>query len=420
LKWKDREYIYIIPFIILALYLRFRFYFFLKSSGTTLSQSLDSQWYLDYAYSLMTTWKIGHSMDDIMYIGYNLLLTLLLAIVKTPDAVIVIQIIVGACSVLFVYEIARILFNRLTAMIASYIYAYSWNTYVWSMYILTDSFFISLLLFNVFLLVKFMETKAKGYRILFIITTLYLLVFRPTGIVAIAFILVYVMLQLPKGLIVDWVKRHKKVLLSSFAVLAVGSVTLLLSGKLDTLIASMQFNAKKVLYNIYARGWIYDKPSSFDYFYRPNYDINILNSLIVSFLVNNADHILILYGRRMIAFLGMWVYKVNLTTLYGIKWFFKEAIPTGLFLFGTAAALFSKQFRRMSIVWLVFAAVFVFCIIFFIDGMYRYKAPSLPFIAIIAAYGAERVLYCAYAITKLVVKRCYLLYKSKFGGTRSA
>jgi hypothetical protein len=37
-------------------------------------------------------------------------------------------------------------------------------------------------------------------------------------------------------------------------------------------------------------------------------------------------------------------------------------------------------------------AVYIFCIVLFIDGLYRYRAPGIPFIAIAVAYGADRVI----------------------------
>jgi hypothetical protein len=148
-----------------------------------------------------------------------------------------------------------------------------------------------------------------------------------------------------------------------------------------------------VLYNIYAKGWIYDKPTAYDYFFKPDYTINVFNSLTISFFANNWDHVFILYVKRMIAFLGKWVWEINLKSLPGIIQFVEDALPTALFLTGTIAAIANRQFRRASILWLIILAVFSFCVLVFIDWMYRYRAPATPFIAIVAAYGAERILH---------------------------
>ena len=293
------------------------------------------------------------------------------------------------------------LFNKVTAILASYFYCYySWGITLWSMYILADSFFISLLLLCVYFLLLFMESNKGIYKLLFIMTLLYMLVFKPTGIISVGFIMVYLVINLHRKTIVDFVKKNR-LALGAFVTAAVAvGLYLYIGNKLDPLISSMQFNAKKVLYNIYAKGWIYDRPSSHDHFYRPDYMINIGNSLIVSFVINNWDHIVIVYGKRIIAFLGRWVWEIDLTSKRGVLRFAKNILPTVLFLVGTAFAIKNRLFRQASIVWLMIFGVFVFCILFFIDGMYRYRTPAIPFIAIAVAYGADRVIHSAILIAK--------------------
>ncbi len=402
---------YLIPLVALSLYIRLRFYFWLMESRFPLAQSPDTQWYLDYAHALLRDFKISLHMNDILYMGYNLLLTLLLAILKETDYILFVQALVASICVILVYKITRMLFNRTTAFIASMFYSLSYSITLWSMYILSDSFFVSLLLLNVFLLLKAWESPKKRYKVLFGLTSLYMLIFRPSGIITFAFIAIYIFIRMDKKKLKQWIVRYRIALGSTLAACIAAGLFLLLSGKLTPFFDSLQMNAKMVLYNVYAKGWIYDHPFKHDVPFKPDYRINILNSLILSFIINNWDHILVLYGKRVLAFIGQWIWATNVTILPGFIKFCWKMVPTGLVLLGTIAAFWTKKFVKASIVWLIILAVFLFCIIFFIDGLYRYKAPAMPFLAIAAAYGAERVIFVViYSAKKLTGK---LLWKKE-------
>jgi 4-amino-4-deoxy-L-arabinose transferase-like glycosyltransferase len=348
----------------------------------------------------MAHFKVGLDMNDVLYIGYNVLLTLMLAVFKDPIAIIFIQVITASLSVILVYKISKLIFNRMTAVIASLLYAYSWDITLWSTYILTDSFFISLLLLSVFCLLKFYESGKNVYKILFIVTAIYMLIFRPAGIVTVSFIMVYVLINLNRATLLGFFKRYKYVIGGVLVVAVISCLFVFTSNKLDPLIASLQFNAKKVLYNIYATGWLFDKASPYDHKYRPDYTINIFNSLILSFIVNNWDHILMICGRRALALLGRWVFTIDLTTIRGVLRFGWYSLPVIMFLIGTFAAIRNGLSKKASILWLAILASCVFCVIFFIDSMYRYRAPALPFVFIAAAYGADRVIQFIILVTK--------------------
>jgi 4-amino-4-deoxy-L-arabinose transferase-like glycosyltransferase len=361
----------------------------LPKIGQPYPDALDSQWYMEYARSMLEHFQIGKDMNDILYIGYNMTLTLLVAIFKQPERILFVQGIIAGLSIFFLFQIARMLFNRTTAVIACYYYAYSWDITFWSVYLLSDSLFISLLLMCVYFLLKSRQSPKRRYKVLFILSLIYLLVFRPMGIITAFFIVVYVLICIPKARMLHFLRKYVWGIVGVLA-LGIGAFLYLLFGhSLDPLIASMQFNAKKVLYNIYANGWIYDKPNAYDHPFRPNYEINILNSLILSFIINNWDHIVVIYVKRAIAFIGFWVWMTDLHTLAGIKMFFVKLLPTLFFFLGTLFAIWNRVFRQSSIVWLNIFTVFIFCVIFFIDGFYRYKAPSIPFIYITIAYGID-------------------------------
>ncbi|MEF3304693.1 glycosyltransferase family 39 protein [Paenibacillus sp. GYB003] len=402
-KLKHRDFVLLVPLVALSLYVRLRYFFFLASSGKGFPDAADSQWYLAYARSLMTDFKIGLHMNDLLYFGYNMLLTVLLMLFKDPVAILFIQAVTAGLSVILVFKIARMLFNRTTAVIASILYGYSWDITLWTTYILTDSFFISLLLLCVFLLLKSFESGKTAYKALFVASAAYLFIFRPTGILSLLFILIYIAIRMDKPKALRFVRRHKYTLGGIAAALVAVGAYALFGGKLAPLVQSLQYNAKLVLYNIYARGWVYDQPTPGAIFYKPDYTIDIGNSLILSFLVHNWDHVAAIYARRVVAFLGRWVWLTDLSTFGGIKTFVSNMVPTALFVAGFVASIVNGIFKKASIVWLCILAIFIFCIVLFIDGMYRYRAPSIPFIAIAVAYGADSVARAAFAIGKKAI-----------------
>jgi len=381
-----------IPLVLLTLAKTMGYFFWRLFSGQGIYQSDDSKWYLEYANGLIANFTVGLHMNDILYLGYNMLLTLLLAVFKDPIVVVFLQGVAGSLSVIFVYKIACMLFNRATAIIASVFYCFMCDISLWAMYILSDSFFVSLLLLCVYLLLMAWESNDQKYTILFIITSLYMLVFRPTGIAMMIVMLIYVTIRLERKKKVYFLKKYWLFIGGFLATAIAGCIYLYTNHKLDPLIQSLQFNAKCVLYNVYAKGWIYDKSTAYDYLFSPDYSITVNNSLILSFIINNWEHIFTIYLRRAAAFLGTWVWETNLYTIFGILSFAGNLFPTVLFATGTIAAIVNRQFRKASILWLLILAVFAFCIVLFIDAMYRYRFPAMPFIAIVTAYGVERII----------------------------
>lgn len=392
-KYKDRDNFFIILFVVLMLEKTFRHIIWLLHFGQGLPQTADSNWYITYAGALTQNLKDGLDINDVLYFGYNILLSLLLDIFGDPVAVVFIQAIIAGLSVILVYKIAHVLFNRTTAIIASFFYYNAWDITLWSLYILSDSFFVSLLLLCVYLLLMALESNKKKYKVLFLLASIYMLFFRPTGVVAMAVMLIYVALRLDRKIVADFFAKYRLAIVGGVLAVAALGVYFYSSGKGAPFITSLQYNLKMVLYNVYARGWIYDKPTVLNHFFNPDYTVDVCDSLVLSFIVNNWEHILVIYAKRAVAFLGVWVLEANFRSLIGIISIIVHLLPTALFLLGTAAAIKYGRFRRASILWLIILAVFVFCIFLFIDSMYRYRFPAIPFIAIVAAFGAERIIH---------------------------
>lgn len=388
-KYKNEDIFYLVPIVLLSLG-RIVGEFFIRLSTKGFPVTDDSLWYLNYARNLLVDFKIGMSINDLLYLSYNLLLAGLLAIFKEPETIIFIQGVVAGLSVILVYKIALMIFNRTTAIIASLMYGLGYELAHWAMFILTDSFFVSLLLVVVYLLLMAVKTKATKYKVAVVASSLYMLLFRPTGCVSLFFMLIYLLIVLPRAILFNFVKKYA-LPLTTLVVLAIAlPVYAFSTGKLDPLIESLAYNGKLVLYNIYAFGWVHDIPSTYDYYFDPNYEIDKFDSLICSFLINNWSDILVLYYRRAIIFLGNWPLCLRITGIRSFILYFSNALPALLFFLGLVWSVVNKKMKDSSILWLMVLAIFIFCVVLFIDSMYRYRMPAMPFISIISAYGLEQ------------------------------
>lgn len=392
LRFRDQELIFLAPLALLIIAKNMLYLAWLLFSGRGLPQSDDGKWYINYAGAFLENLRDGLDINDILYFGYNALLSALLTVFQDPVAVIVLQGITAGLGVILVYKIAAMLFNLKTAVIASIFYACIYEFTRWSLYILSDSFFVSLLLLCVYLLLMAMQTQEERYRRLFLAAALYLVIFRPTGVVIMAFVALAVLLQLDRRTLTLFFTRHRR-WIGAVAMLILAALTYLyINNKMAVFFHSMQVEVQKVLYDIYAKGWVYDKSTPFDHVYRADYALTVQDSAILSFIFNNWENILILCAKRAVAFFGTWVWDANFRSVLGILSAAINLVPAFLFLTGTVLAIRNGLFKRASIIWMPIVAVYLFCVVLFIDAMYRYQFPALPFIAIVAAYGTERIL----------------------------
>ena len=391
-KIRDWKYITLVPLVILSCWRIISFPVWLVHSKRGLPSSPDGDWYLNHSRSMLDNFAISLNMNEILYLGYNLLLTALLAIFKDPVTVIYIQALTASLAVIFVYLIAWTLFNQRTAIIASLLYLYNWEVTFWSTYLISDSFFVSLLIVCVYLLIRAVDSRRTSYISAFAIMALYMSLFRPAGIVIFLCMLLYVLSRMGRKSISAFWTKHRTILLGFAAFVILGLGLLYSRHVFDGFFASLQYNAKLVLYNLYAKGRVYDIATAYDYFYRPDYTIDIMDSLVFSFFIHNWDAVVILFFRRAVAFFGTWAWDNNLRNVADYLFFSFRLLPAFLFSVGTIAAVRNHIIGRAAILWWIVFAVFVFCILLFIDAMYRYRFPAMPFIGIIAAYGLDRLI----------------------------
>lgn len=396
-----QDYIWMLLLLILSFYRYITYFLTVKNSPAGFPVTEDSIWYLDYARQMLHNFSLGTSVNDILYLGYNMLLVALLAICKSPQTVLFAQVITTSLGVVLIYQIALMLFNRTTALLAGLMYAFSLDLNIWTVYLLSDSFFTTLLLLNTFLWLKYFQTDKRVYKIFAWLGLVWLMLFRPNGIITVLFLAPYI-LHNTYGFARLWrlIKKYSKQLTllvaSGFIVLAF----LLYSGKLSGFCNSFHFNIKLLLYNVYAKGWIYDISTPYDHQWRPNYTI-IGDYELLSFVYYNWPDILIMMKKKALAFLGYWVVYSN--PIYKLSMFI-FSIPTIFFAIGTLGCIIERKFDRASILYCIIASVFIFCVIFFIDNMYRYRLPAMPAIYIITAYGIYYAFETVYVACRKLVK----------------
>lgn len=377
----------ILVLVTMSLLPRVVYYFYNLISEGGLPQAHDTQWYLEHAQLLISQRHIDFDFNGVFYLSYYSLLALLLLIFKTPAAVVFVQMLINAFSVILAYKITLMLFNRRTAVITGMIYAFLWPMIFWSIYIITDSLFISLLLLQVYFLLKAFEERKRVYGYSFFFTSLYMIFFRPTGIITLTFLCMYIIINLE---LKSYVNRHKAFVLCVGILAAATFLYLAGSTILSPLKESLYNNMRWLLLDNYAHGRIYDIPTPYDYSFNAVTDTNIFNNFIVSFFVNNGKHIVILYGKRIVSFVGVWVWKLN---EIGMADRLKYLVPamTGCFIAAVGLSRMIKKeiFKKSSILVFVVMSILCFTVFFFMDSAYRYRVPAFVFLGMIGAYGMD-------------------------------
>lgn len=385
---------YILPLIIISLIPRIGYFLFELYSFDGLPVAYDTEWYLEHAYAFLASLKVDMDVNGIFYLGYYSLLALLLGIFKSSTVIVLFQMIVNALTVVLVYKISHALFNRRTAVLAGIIYAITFQIIYWSIFIITDSFFISLLLLTVYLLIMSYKSESAMYRYLFVACSLYMLIFRPTGLVTLTFIFVYIMINLNyRGLKDYWIGKRLYLLLAGLVIILTAGLLIIKSGLLDSLIYSLEGHLIWLLSENYATGRLFDIETPYDYKYEAQMDTNYFNNFALSFFINNWNHILVLYARRAMTFLGVWVWKIgDADLLIKLKYLLPIALGGLLGIAGISSIVRNRILKETSILFLVVLSIQFFCLIFFMDSAYRYRVPSLVFLGILVAYGIDRVI----------------------------
>ena len=389
----------ILSLVVLSLLPRIGYFLYHSLTQNGLPVAFDTEWYLKYAYGFLDTFHVELELNSVFYLAYYSLLSVMLLIFRTYEAVVLVQMIINALTVILVYKLALVLFNRRTAIFSGIFFALNIQVIKWSIFIITDSLFVTLLLVNVYTVVMFFKSHLVKYKYAFLGSALAMILFRPTGIVALTFIFAYIMINLNyKKAAAFWKGRRLAFLSVGMAAFLGGTIYVLSSGRLSPLFHNLDMYLRWLLIEYYATGRIFDIPTPYDYSYKAVMDPNILKNyhienFPVKFVFNNWMDIMILFGIRTAAFFGLWILRWDeLNFLVKLKYlvpFLSAALLMGL---GTVAMVRRRLFKEASVLYLTIASILVFCIIFFMDAAYRYRMPSMVFFGIIIAYGLDTAL----------------------------
>ncbi len=387
-KLKKNDFAYMLFLSVIALYPRLRYFFSQYYSPAGLPRANDTAWYIEHANTLLHSFKIDIHYNGIFYLGYYGLLALMLFVFKTEALVIFVQVLVNAFSVSLVYKIASIVFNRRAGIFAGLLYAFTWSVISWSMFILSDSFFISLLLLNVYFLLCYYKFSNRKYLYCFLISSFYMVFFRPTGIITLTFILLYIMINLNLKSAKAFLARRTAVLVSCFVILGGITVYVLTSGVLNSLFTSFKWSIMWILYTVYSNGQIFDVPTRFDYKFDAIKTVNYFDNFFISYFINNWYHIIVLYCRKAVFF---WAFSLK-DFLQHIKYQSYFIVAYFFSFIGLLSIFKQKLLKRASVLMLVILSIQIFCIVFFMDSSFRYRDPALVFLNMIAGFGIDRMI----------------------------
>ena len=350
-----------------------------------LPQAYDTQWYIEHANLLLSSFHIDMDFNGVFYIGYYAPLAILLFVFKSEVFIVFIQMLVNALCVVPVYRIASILFNERTAFFSGLFYIATWPLVYWSMFILTDSFFVALLLALTYFLVMFFESRRNKYLALFVLGALYTVFYRPNGIITAVIMSIYIIIRMDAKVALEKLRRRKVGVAIILTAIVLTVAAVLESGVINGFLSDLSYNFGGLLMSHYATGQIFDQPTQYDYIYEPVFNEDYFNSFNLSFLINNWKEMLIIFSRRAAYFWAVAFWKLSPGKLY-----FAAAYLFGLI--GIIGVAMKKMLKQTSVLLLLIASIQIFCILFFIDGSFRYRVPALVFLNFFAAFGADFVL----------------------------
>jgi len=390
--FKHADFKYLLPIISISIITRVCYFLWRLIVEQGVPKTQDSHWYLDHAGDLLSGARFHIDFNGILYFGYYGLLAVFLAIFKSETVFVLLQVLVNALSVIFVYKISEMLLNKRTAVIASLIYALTYELIYWSAFLLTDSLFVSVLLMTVYFLLKSFNTKRKADIFIFSAGVAYMCFIRPSGIVTIAFIFVYIFINMDLKKITSLIISYRRYILVCTVISASLGFIIIYRGFLNPFVSSLYWNLRWLLLDNYSSGRIFDVKTPYDHVYNAVKENSHLNNFVISFFIDNWKHILILYGKRLLGFWGTWMWNYNLTSPAGIIKFVVRLSPVIAMLTGILRIIRQKIYDRTSILILMIVSTQLFCTIFFIDSAWRYRLPSLAFVGILTGYGIDWLL----------------------------
>lgn len=291
------------------------------------------------------------------YPFYYLAYPFLLGVFHSKIVIVYLQITLHVLSAVLIYKIGQKIFNTRSGIIAAALYASSFEIFQWNTYILTDSLFVSSIVF-----LTYCTLYSRSLSIGLTFATLLL---RPTALplLASAFILH------------TWhLGRYKKISLYAISIsIIIGSIIYALTQHTGSRLGFIGYI--HYFSSLFERGIIVrDRPP---FSIAPHWQAGITMTNIITFLE--------IVTLRLIAFWAVVIKQFSLAhNLLNIFTLFP------LFLFGLIGLLKSQ---KRSVAFLISPIIifWIFQCLTEVDYDWRYRLPILPFIILFAGFGASEL-----------------------------
>lgn len=382
-----KEIIVYIILAVIALIPRITFYFDRLLSVKGLPRTHDTAWYIKHANLLISNFQIDMDFNGIFYFSFYSLLAVLLLIFKSQSIIVFIQMVINALTVILVYKLCLEFTSRRVAVIAGILYSFLWPVIFWSAFIITDSLFISLMVLQAYLAVKASKYKQRNHFVYLSIVSLYMMFFRPTGVVSLGFVLLYLAVNFN---FFQYVRQKAKwFILGAIALVAcIFAVEKVIYS--HDLTASLLRNMWWLLDENYSKGMIYDIKTPYDYKFQAKMPKYLEEFFILKYFFYNFFDIMVLYGKRLVSFFGVWVWKFKERGInYQIKHLLPSLIGVTCITIGYWRFKANKMFKVASITLFMSGSIVFFTVFFFMDAAYRYRIPALVFLIIPLAQGID-------------------------------
>jgi len=377
---------------ILALIPRFTFLISKMLLPEGLPQAYDAKEFINQAHLLMDKGIIDIDFNGIFYVGFYSILGLILKIINSTDAFVVFQMLINALTVILVYKLGVEILHRRAAIISSLLYAFLLPLIHWSIFITSDSLFISLMVLQAYLAVRCIKYNRTSCWVKLLLISIYMVFFRPTGIITLAFTMIYLLINIDvKGFII----RHKKIV-----VIAAGIMVVFLTIAIEKIInnpltGSIERNMYWLLTEIYSNGQMYDIKTPYDLKFDAKIPPGEDYIFAFTYFKDNFLSIMSLYLRRIVAFAGVWIWKLNeMPLIRGISYLTFYGVTFLLMIIGVIDMFKKDLMKRGSIVLFMIGSIMIFTTFFFMDSAYRYRVPALVFGIYLLAQGISAVTEC--------------------------
>lgn len=385
IKAHDKNLRDLICLVILALLPRIVYLSYKIHVHGGLPQAYDTKMFLDQAYAFINEGIVDKDFNGIFYVSFYSIVGLLLKVFRSTYIIVYIQMFVNALTVMLVYKLGKEILNRRAAIISGIIYSFLYPLIHWSIFITTDSFFITLMLLQSYLAVLCVKYKKRVNWLELIIVSVYMIFFRPTGIITLVFTAFYLLINAD---IKGFVRRHKKIVLAFsalFAVLLAVTVKILINYPLT---GSLERNLYWLLTEIYSNGQMYDIKTPYDLKFNAKTPPGTDMVFALTYFKYNFINIMHLYLRRILAFTGVWIWKLNtMSSLRIFMYFLFYGLAYVFLVVGIVDMFRQRLMRKGSIVLCMIFSILIFTTIFFMDSAYRYRMPALVFVAFLIAQG---------------------------------